>query len=168
VLGGGAIGAGTGAIVGNALGNPAAGALLGGVVGGVSGGLIGNEIERSERRTDARIRAATAAPPPPILGLTDVIQLAQNQVGDGVIISQIRASGSVFHLSAQDTLFLKQNGVSDVVIQEMLATGARAPRVVPLAGPPVVYAQPVCVVPPPPVGIGVGVGYTFGRGRCCR
>lgn len=162
VLGGGAIGAGTGAIVGNALGHTGAGAAIGGVVGALSGGLIGNSIEKSEQRTEARIAAAQAQTQAQSqIGMADVIQMAQNHISDNVIISQIRTSGSVFHLSGQDVVLLKQNGVSDCVVQEMQATATRAPRRVYAASP--VY-QSVYVVEPAPPPVAVGFGYT----RYCR
>ncbi len=158
VLGGGAIGAGTGALIGNATGHTGAGALIGGAVGAVTGGLIGNAADEREKKTEAAIAAAQAQQQ---IGLTDIVQMAQQHVSDPVIISQIRSSHSVYQLSAQDTIWLKQNGVSDAVITEMMAT-PHYPRRVYTAAP--VYAEPVYVVepPPPPVGVGVGVGI---RGR---
>lgn len=169
VLGGGAIGAGTGAIIGNAVGNPGAGAAIGAAVGGISGGLVGHGIENSERRTEARIAAAQAQSQ---IGIAEVIHMAQNHVSDPIIITQIRSSGSAFHLSGNDVLTLKQNGVSDAVVQEMLLTAQQPPRRIYSAAP--VYAAPACqpvyvVEPaPPPVSLGVGFGYTRFGGRCCR
>jgi len=165
VLGGGAIGAGTGAIVGHALGNTGAGAVVGAAVGGLSGGLIGNSVEKSEQRTQAQIAAAEArAQAQRQVGISDVIQMAQSHVSDSLIISQIRSTGSIYQLSGQDVVMLKQNGVSDAVIQEMQATAYRAPRRVytptPVYEPG--YSSTVYVVepaPPPPV-VGVGFGYT--------
>jgi hypothetical protein len=153
---GGLIGAGTGAVVGHALGNTGAGALVGAGVGALSGGLIGHAVDESEKKTDAKIAAASAAPRGP-LGITDVAQMAQAHVGDDVIISQIRATGSVFRLSATDTIWLKQNGVSDAVVQEMLATANRVPRRYYSAAP--VYEPVYVVEQPPPVSVGVGFGY---------
>lgn len=156
---GGLVGAGTGALIGNATGHSGAGALIGAGIGALSGGLIGNAVDESERRTDARIAAATATAPHGPIGVTDVVQMAQAHISDTVIISQMRSTGSVFQLSANDTIWLKQQGVSDVVVQEMLASANRAPRRVYTATP--VYAQPVYVYePPPPVAVGVGFGYT--------
>jgi len=148
---GGLIGAGTGALIGHATGHTAGGALIGAGVGAVSGGLIGNAIDKSEQKTAAMV---AANPPRGPLGITDVAQLAQAHVSDDVIISQIRATGSVYRLSSTDTIWLKQNGVSDIVVQEMLASAGREPR-------RVYSAQPVYVVepPPPPVGVGIGFGY---------
>jgi len=154
-LEGGAIGAGTGAIIGHAAGNTGAGALIGAGVGALSGGLIGHAVDKQEEK------AAAAAQAQQQIGMTEIVQMTQQHVSDPVIISQIRASHSIYQLSAQDTIWLKQNGVSDAVITEMMAT-AHYPRRVYTATP--VYAEPVYVVepPPPPVGIGVGVGF---RGR---
>src|SRR5438045_5191919 len=114
-LGWGAIGAGTGAIIGNATGHTGAGALIGGAVGAVTGGLIGHSADEQEKKTEAAIAAAQAQQQ---IGLTDIVQMTQQHVSDPVIINQIRSSHSVYHLSAQDTIWLKQNGVSDAVIRE--------------------------------------------------
>jgi hypothetical protein len=165
VLAGGGIGAGTGALIGAATGHTGLGAVAGGAIGALSGGLIGNAVDNAEHKAEARLAAATAAPPPPgPLGQTDIVQLVHQHVSDDIIVSQIRSTGSVYHLSAQDLVWLKQNGVSDLVIREMQATAYRAPRRVYTATP--VY-QPVYMVPePPPVRVGFGVGYHGGRG--CR
>jgi uncharacterized protein YcfJ len=158
-LGGGAIGAGTGALVGHAVGNTGAGAVIGGAVGALSGALVGDSIDESERKQEARLAAATAAAPHGPLGLTDVVTLAQQHVSDGIIVGQIRSTGSVFNLSTNDIIWLRQNGVSEYVISEMQAT-VRGPRRVYTAVP--VYPQPVYVVepPPPPVRVGLGFGFT--------
>ena len=145
---GGLIGAGTGAAIGSATGHTGAGALIGGAVGALSGGLIGNGIDKSEAR------AAAANPPRGPLGITDVVSMAQSHVTDELIVTQIRTTGSVFHLSSNDTIWLKQNGVSDAVVTEMLASANRVPRRVYSAAPVYVVEQP-----PPPVSVGVGFGY---------
>jgi hypothetical protein len=157
VLGGGAIGAGTGALIGNATGHTGAGALIGAGVGAVTGGLIGNAEDRQEKKAQDAVAAAQAAQARQQLGLTDIAQMTQQHISDPVIINQIRATNSFYQLSAQDTIWLKQNGVSDAVITEMMATAQRYPRRV-YAGEPVIVVDP----PPPPVAVGVGVGF---RGR---
>ena len=151
---GGLIGAGTGALIGHATGHTGAGALIGAGVGALSGGLVGHAVDESERKTEAQIAAGRGP-----LGITDVVQMAQSHVSDSLIVSQIRATGSVFRLSANDTIWLKQQGVSDPVVTEMLASANRVPRRVYSATP--VYGEPVYVVepPPPPVSVGVGFGY---------
>ena len=160
VLGGGAIGAGTGALIGSATGHAGAGAAIGGAVGALSGGLIGNEIDQSERKTQAQLTAATTPVQGP-LSLPEIAQMAQQQISDSVIITQIRATRSLYNLSPQDIQWLKSQGVSDAVVMEMQATATRVP------GPgPRVYARPyynpdvVVVEPYPPP---VRVGFTYRR-----
>lgn len=157
-LAGGGIGAATGALIGKATGHTGGGALIGAGVGALTGGLVGNSIEQSERKAVATAQAQSQ------LGQADVIQMAQSHVSDDVIINQIRSRSTVFNLSGQDIIMLKQNGVSDRVIAEMQATAVRVPRRVYTAAP--AYTQPVYVVEPapPPPSVGFGVGYTqFGR-----
>jgi hypothetical protein len=141
-LAGGGIGAVTGALIGSQTGHAGGGAAIGGALGALTGGLIGNAHDRTERS----IQAAEARAQ---LGVQDVVQMAHNHLNDDVIINHIRTSGTVFRLTAQDTIWLKQNGVSDRVVAEMQATSMRAHRHY--------YPTPVYVVdpcPPPPVGIG--------------
>jgi hypothetical protein len=70
-------------------------------------------------------------PPPPApavrypsqpLGTADVKMLARSGISDEVIISQIRNSRTVYHLSAADILDLKDAGVSEKVIDFMINT----------------------------------------------
>jgi hypothetical protein len=152
-LAGGAIGAGTGALIGNMTGHAGGGALIGAGVGALSGGLIGHAADQTEKKA---VAAAQASGHP--LGMVDIVQMAQSHVSDDLIVSDIRSTGSVFHLSAQDTIWLKQNGVSDGVVQEMMATAYRYPRRVYSAAPAPVY---VVEQAPPPVAVGFGFGGRF-------
>jgi hypothetical protein len=157
---GGGLGAATGALIGKATGHTAGGALIGAGVGAVSGGLVGNAVEKSEQKAEAKAVAQAQAQAQ--LSMGEVIQMAQNHISDDVIINQIRTRGTVFYLSAQDIVMLKQNGVSDRVVAEMQATATRVPRRVYSATP--VYTQPVYVVEPPPPPPVVRFGYThYGR-----
>jgi hypothetical protein len=150
-------GAGLGGLGGAAIGSlahaPVAGAAIGAAAGAVTGAAIGNEKDRKEER------AAVAAAQARALGLTDVAQMAQQGVPDNIIINQIRTSPTVFHLSATDITWLRENRVSDAVIAEMQNTALRPPRRVYVEGP--VYGPPPVVVveEPPPVGVAVGFGY---------
>ena len=151
-LAGGAIGAGTGALIGHATGHTGGGALIGAGVGALTGGLIGNAADQTEKKVAAAQAQAQ-------LDKLDVVRMVQAHMSDEIIINQIRTGGSKFHLTAEDIIWLKSNGVSDRVIAEMQATAARPQRVYTTA--PVV-TQPVYVVEPapaPPV-VGVGFGYT--------
>lgn len=164
---GGAIGAGTGALIGSASGHAGKGALIGGLVGAGVGGLIGNEEDQKDKRImqaqvrDAEARAAATSSQ---LGITDVIQLAQQGRSDDVIINQIRTTNSTYQLSSEDIKMLGTNGVSDRVIMEMqnhrpesqprTRLVAVPPQPVYVVGPP---PPPVIYAPPPPPVFGVGV-----------
>lgn len=151
VLGGGAIGGLTGAAIGNAAGNTGAGAAIGAGVGALTGGLAGNAVEKAENKAIAQQQARQ-------LGLTDVVQMANGQVSDAVIIGQIRSTGSTYNLSPTDIQWLKNNGVSDAVVLEM-QQASRRPVVYGRPRPVYVVEDPVYVAPPPVVGVGFHYGH---------
>jgi hypothetical protein len=55
----------------------------------------------------------------------DVIRWTSRSVREDVILDRIERSPSVFHLTAADENHLRDNGVSEPVIQEMKATARR-------------------------------------------
>ncbi len=162
LLTGGAVGAVLGTVVGAAAGRPLQGAAIGAAMGGAVGGAAGAAEDRRDRRY---AQAAANAEARGQYELTEVAKMAQAQVGDAVIIQHIRNSGAVFNLSADQVTWLKQQGVSDVVIQEMEANGRW--RTISPVYPGYVGGPPVVVVeqPPPPPGPTVGVGFTYARVR---
>jgi hypothetical protein len=62
------------------------------------------------------------------LTVDDVIELLQAGVGEEVILRQMEADGSVFHLDARDILDLRYAGASDDLIEAMIATAESEPR----------------------------------------
>ena len=56
------------------------------------------------------------------MGIADVKMLAKSGLSEEVIISQIRNSRTVFHLSAAEILDLKAAGVGEKVIDFMINT----------------------------------------------
>lgn len=119
IAGGGLIGGTAGAIIGKQMGNTAGGALIGAGLGALAGGLTGNEIDKAEARSTAQVQAAQYQAARPPLTVSDVATLAQQHVSDDLILNQIHSTHSRYRLSAQDIMWLKQNGVSDTVIREM-------------------------------------------------
>ena len=155
-LAGGVIGAGSGAIIGSATHNAGAGAL--------TGGIIGNAMDQQQREILARQSPATLqrVDQGQPLGLADIKALAKAGVSDEVIISQIRSSYTVYHLSTAEILDLKDAGVNEKVIDFMINT----PSLVPAAS----AARPaegmvVADAPPPPiaeeVAVAPGLGYVW-------
>jgi outer membrane lipoprotein SlyB len=155
-------GAGIGGLGGAAIGSlahaPVAGAAIGAAAGALTGAAVGNSEDRKQER------AAAAAAQARALGMTDVAQMAQQGVSEAIIINQIRTSPTIFHLSATDITWLRENRVSDAVIAEMQNTALRQPRRVYVEGAAVYQPAPVVVYEePPPVGVGIGIGYTHYR-----
>jgi hypothetical protein len=153
-LAGGAIGAGSGAIIGSASGHAGEGALIGGAIGAVTGGLIGHSMDQAQRETlqqqsPQTLQRVEQGQP---LGLADIKALAKAGVSDEVIISQIRNSGTVYHLSTAEIIDLKNSGVSEQVIDFMINTPnanySSAPPPAPV--PPAQYQGAVIVPGPPP------------------
>ncbi len=147
---GGAFGAGTGALIGNAAGHHTAeGAAIGGAVGLLTGALVGNSMDQA-----ARERVQTQAPSTLVridhgqpLGTADVKALSKSGISDEVIISQIRNSRSVFHLSTAEIIDMKDAGVSSQVIDFMINTAtsvSEAPA--PTPGTVVMQAPPPATV----------------------
>ena len=149
---GGALGTGAGLAIGAATGNPRTGALAGGLIGAGVGGAAGAAEDARERENAQILQAeasANQAAAASQMQLGDVIQMANGQppVGDEVIINQIRSTGSSFQLATSDITYLKQNNVSDRVINEMLNCRPQPVSVRP--GPrTVIVREPY---PPPPV-----------------
>jgi hypothetical protein len=180
---GGALGTGAGLALGAATGNPRTGAVAGGLIGAGLGGAVGASEDAKEREQAQILQAeanASQAAAAAQMQLGDVIQMCNGQppVGDEVIINQIRSTGSTFQLSTGDITYLKQNNVSDRVINEMISArprvgivGPRARTVVirePVPPPPVViyerpwgcwHPRPIHYCPPPRVGFGVHIGH---------
>jgi len=146
------IGAGTGALIGGANGRGGGGALIGAAVGAIAGGLIGHSLDQEQQERlrqqapQTYVRVDQGQP----LGVADVKALARSGVNDDVIISQIRNSHTVYHLSAADIIDLRDSGVSNTVIDFMINTPSSIGESSAVAAPAgtVVVTQPP---PPPPV-----------------
>jgi len=141
------VGAASGAVIAGGHSAPE-GALIGGVVGAIGGGLIGNALDQQER---ARLQAQAPVTYARIdqgqpLGLEDVKAMARAGISDNVIISQMRATGTAYHLSAGDIIDLHNAGVSETVINYMVNSASIATALTQQAAPVTVVQAP-----PPPV-----------------
>jgi hypothetical protein len=81
---------------------------------------------------------ATVAPAPAVTeaapaklpyGVEDVVKLSRAQVSEDVTLSFIRNSGTVYNLAPKDIVYLRNEGVSDRVINAMLDQGKSVPTV---------------------------------------
>jgi uncharacterized protein YcfJ len=112
---GGLIGATAGGIIGHQSGHGLEGAGIGAAVGAISGALVGSAM-------DQRDKEAMAVNPNHI-PLTKIAEMASQGTPDAVIISEIDRTHSVYKLNSEIITYLKQNKVSDKVIDYMMATG---------------------------------------------
>lgn len=147
---GGLGGAGVGALIGEASGHGAEGALLGAAVGALGGAAIGTSVDQQEARRNAEIQARLGRQLSGAVGPTDVIQMTQAGLSEELITTHIASNGVQQRLQAGDLIALKNQGVSDRVINAMqtapLAGGVQPAGAV-VAQP--VYAQPVYAAPAP-------------------
>ena len=159
------MGGAIGAISGAAIGGPrhgGEGALIGAAAGALAGGVIGNSMDQQQQE---RLRAQapqtyTRVEQGQPLSVADVKALSEAKVSDDVIISQIRNSHTVFHLSAPDIIDLHDAGVSENVINYMINTPSLVGNTSAVQNTTVVMEAP----PPTPVEtivIAPGPGYIW-------
>lgn len=119
-------GAGLGALSGGLIAHSATGAIVGGAIGAAAGGLIGAALDEQDRKimqqkSPQTLEKIDNKQP---LSISDVEAMSRNGLSDEVIISQIHSTGSVFHLTADQIIQLKNAGVSQKVIDAMIKTGS--------------------------------------------
>ena len=68
---------------------------------------------------DASTQTAVGPPKLPS-GVEDVLKLSHSQVGDDIVVNYIRNTGTIYVLSPQDIIYLRNQGVSDRVINAMI------------------------------------------------
>jgi len=118
---GGLAGAGIGAAIGQKGGDALPGAAIGGTIGALSGAILGNAADQDEARRRAYMysqqqeygRLAQR------VTIADVVTMTHAGLADDVIINQIRSKGMAQTLSTNDLITLKQQAVSDRVINAM-------------------------------------------------
>jgi len=75
----------------------------------------------------AQPTAASQAAPQLSYGVAEVVQLAHANVSEDVIVNYVHNSGNAYGLDANQILYLKQQGVSDRVVNTMLDQRGRLP-----------------------------------------
>jgi uncharacterized protein YcfJ len=114
---GGVLGAAAGGIIGHQMHRGAEGAGIGAAAGALTGALIGGQIEKPGQA--AQNTGQSQAVNPNQLTIQQVVELAKQGVDENVIIDKIRLSNSQFNLTAADISYLKEQGVSQRVIDAM-------------------------------------------------
>jgi uncharacterized membrane protein YgcG len=105
--------------------------------------------------------AAQTAPVQLSYGVSQIIQLSKAKVGEDTIVNYIRNSGSSYGMDANQIVYLKQQGISDAVINTMLNQPRQVAQAAPqpayptasstatvVAQPAVTYVQPATTYVP--------------------
>ena len=74
---------------------------------------------QSSTTANPQTPAVVASPKLPY-GVDDVLKLSRAQVGDEIILNYIRNSGTIYTLGPQEIVYLRNQGVSDRVINAMI------------------------------------------------
>ena len=155
---GGLLGAGIGGLASHCPG----GALLGAAIGAGAGTLTGAAVDiHRDKKAQRAAQAAAADTAARALSRDDIVNMTQNAVPPQQIIEQIRTSGVVYRLSAEDIIWLNRQGVDTRVINALQDSAYRpAPVRTVYSASPVIVEQPVVeyVTPAPYVGVGWGRG----------
>jgi hypothetical protein len=138
-LAGGLAGAGIGALVGDAVGETAGGAAIGAGIGALTGNAIGGALDDIEARNRAEIAAQMGRPVAQGQAtVPEVVAMTRAGVDPQLIMNYVNNSGMAQPVTAQDVIYLTQQGVAPNVIQTM-----QTPRVAQVPPPNAV------IVPPP-------------------
>jgi hypothetical protein len=133
---GGLTGAGVGALLGEGGGDALSGAAIGSAVGAASGAVVGGVLDEAEARNRQIIEARIGRPMAGAASHEDIIALAQAGLGDEVIITHVRSHGVAPRPTADDLIRLKNQGVSDNVLQAVQAPPPPPATVVTEVSPP--------------------------------
>jgi outer membrane lipoprotein SlyB len=117
---GGLLGAAGGAIIGNQSDRPGEGAGIGAAAGALTGALIGSQIQKQPQTGSQPAQSQqVVVNNPNQMSVQQIVDLSKSGVHEAVIIDRIRMTKSAFKLSAEDINSLKQQGVSQNVINAM-------------------------------------------------
>ena len=143
---GGVAGAILGGIAGHQNDETPEGIAIGGVAGAIAGGLLGkaqdNQLNRQRYEFQQAQQVQQQYQVSRAVSISDAIAMSRSGLSPNLIVSQIRSSGVQQEIGVQEVILLHENGVSELVIQEMQRAqlGAPSPVVVQRA-PAVIYQQ---------------------------
>jgi hypothetical protein len=157
---GGLLGAGAGALIGSQTGNTGAGAALGAGLGALTGSVFGAQMDEVAAQNRAAIASQLGRQVTPGVATVDeVIAMSRAGVDQQLITNYVATSGMSAPITAQDVIYLHQQGVADPVIVAMQTPPPPPAQPVIVQevhhhGPPV-YCEPYPCVPR--VGFGVTI-----------
>jgi len=111
---GGLLGATAGGIIGHQSGHGLEGAGIGAAAGAIGGALIGNSMDQKDKEAKAVN--------PYYIPVPKIVEMASQGSPDSLIINEVERTHSVYHLNSEIITYLRQNKVSDKVIDYMMGT----------------------------------------------
>lgn len=121
-------GAGLGAL-GGALygeknsGHTTEGAAIGALAGAVAGSMIGQAEENEMIQQAAHEEQMRAHAQARAITMSDILTMHANGISDEIIIKSIQNRGSSVNMSAQNIIYLKEQGLSENLIQRIMDLG---------------------------------------------
>jgi hypothetical protein len=112
--------------------------------------LAGNILAQDSTAANPTAAAVQSAPQLSY-GVPQVLQLSQAKVSDGTIVTYIQNSGTIYALDANQIVYLKQQGVSDTVLNTMLNQRQNVANSAAQTAPPPASAQTPNAVAQPTV-----------------
>ena len=112
---GGLLGATAGGIVGHQSGHGLEGAGIGAAAGALTGAIVGSNIKKQGHKGGSSAQAAN----PNQMTMQQIVDMTKQGINENVIIDKIRLTNSKFSLSPQEVGYLKEQGVSQDVINTM-------------------------------------------------
>jgi len=100
-----------------------------------------NVAAQDSTATVAQPAVASRSAPQLSYGVPQVLQLEQAKISDGIIVNYIQNSGTIYGLKADEIVYLKQQGVSDNVLNAMLNQRSRLTGSTEPASSPAASAQ---------------------------
>lgn len=151
---GGLGGAGLGAAIGNKSQNALPGALIGGAIGAIAGNAIGEGVDNDRAAAQQQAYAQGAATSAARGAVTpqDVIAMSQAGISPEVIATHVRTNGVTQQLQVNDLIYLRNQGVSDSVLQAMQTAPTAQARY---------NATYTAAIPPPPPARPVVVEHVY-------
>jgi uncharacterized protein YcfJ len=114
---GGVLGATAGGIIGHQSGHGGEGAGIGAAAGAVTGAIVGSQIKKPGQASGTQY--PTQGTNPNQMSIQQIVDMSKQGINENVIIDKIRLTNSRFNLTANDIDYLKQQGVSQKVIDAM-------------------------------------------------
>lgn len=118
---GGVLGAAAGGVIGHQSHHGGEGAAIGAAAGALTGAIVGSQMPKQGQKPQPAGQPAQEGKTvnPNQMSIQQITELARQGVHEDVIIDKIRLTNSRFQLTAEDINYLKQNGVSQKVINAM-------------------------------------------------